>query len=247
MKESAASDVKRSRAKLRGGALLLAVLLAIGLAGAFRLDAPVRAWQLAKGERPLRAVAAALSRYGDWPPLAGAIVGTALVARARRSRRVVMGCVILLTASILAGAIVNPLRAATGRARPSKKIEAGWYFARHEGRWLVGQHAYSSFPSAHTTIAFAFAAALFVAGPAAGATGILIAASIGWSRLYLGVHHPSDVMAGAILGSTCGWVILRSARVRWWTWRAASAACGSRSRWPRSCAVPWLRSARVSA
>lgn len=65
-----------------------------------------------------------------------------------------------------------------------------------------------SFPSGHTNAAFAFAAALCVALPASckkGKTAALIAAVLmGLSRLYVGVHFPSDVVCGALVGSLCG-------------------------------------------
>lgn len=61
-----------------------------------------------------------------------------------------------------------------------------------------------SFPSGHTSSAFATATALsqvyrkwYVVAPA-----YLYAGSIGYSRMYLGVHYPSDVTVGALLGTT---------------------------------------------
>ncbi|GMK39828.1 phosphatidylglycerophosphatase B [Paenibacillus sp. CCS19] len=63
----------------------------------------------------------------------------------------------------------------------------------------------SSFPSGHTTAIFAWLVPLIAA---AGATAVLllpaaivVGLSVAWSRMYLGLHYPSDVFAGAMLGS----------------------------------------------
>lgn len=65
-----------------------------------------------------------------------------------------------------------------------------------------------SFPSGHTSSAFATATSLslnvpkwYVIVPA-----YTWAASVGYSRMYLGVHYPSDVLAGALLGSASAWL-----------------------------------------
>jgi membrane-associated phospholipid phosphatase len=57
-----------------------------------------------------------------------------------------------------------------------------------------------SFPSAHSTTSFA-AARLY--GPLIGAEPLYaVAVLFAISRLYLGVHYPSDILAGAVLGTT---------------------------------------------
>jgi undecaprenyl-diphosphatase len=56
-----------------------------------------------------------------------------------------------------------------------------------------------SFPSAHATTSFAAAAAYRRVAPAAALYGL--AASLAVTRPYLGVHYPSDVIAGAALGT----------------------------------------------
>lgn len=64
----------------------------------------------------------------------------------------------------------------------------------------------NSFPSGHTCAAFAFAAAVCVAAPKKWmkAAAVIAAVLMGCSRLYVGVHFPSDVLAGAVIGTLCG-------------------------------------------
>ena len=67
----------------------------------------------------------------------------------------------------------------------------------------------TSFPSSHTAVTLAVAIALvpFMARPLA-ATGIGYAVLTGWSRVYLGVHYPLDILGGAGIGAAAGGVIL---------------------------------------
>ena len=80
---------------------------------------------------------------------------------------------------------------------------------------LVTSSDPNSFPSGHTTAAFAFGVALFltVRPKWAKAAALTAAALMGLSRLYVGVHFPTDVLAGAVIGTCCGilasWVVRR--------------------------------------
>jgi undecaprenyl-diphosphatase len=57
-----------------------------------------------------------------------------------------------------------------------------------------------SFPSGHATVSFACATVLALAVPRLRWPLFLLAALISFSRVYVGVHYPFDVLAGALLG-----------------------------------------------
>ncbi len=58
-----------------------------------------------------------------------------------------------------------------------------------------------SFPSGHTTAGFSLAATLAVHFPATGFISYFLASLVGVSRIYTGMHYPSDVLSGAFLGT----------------------------------------------
>jgi len=57
-----------------------------------------------------------------------------------------------------------------------------------------------SFPSGHTSAAFLFAALIYAVAPTVGMCLFAWACGVGLSRVVLGVHFPSDIVAGAALG-----------------------------------------------
>lgn len=66
-----------------------------------------------------------------------------------------------------------------------------------------------SFPSGHTAASFASAAVLWLRRSAFFQPALVLAALIAFSRLYLFVHFPTDVMAGILLGLCCAWCAAR--------------------------------------
>ena len=70
---------------------------------------------------------------------------------------------------------------------------------------LVAKPVDASFPSGHTAISFGSAVALFFYLNRKFGIGLLVLASvIAWSRLYVGVHYPTDVLGGLVFGIVMG-------------------------------------------
>lgn len=62
-----------------------------------------------------------------------------------------------------------------------------------------------SFPSGHTMSSFAVALVIYSINPTWGSSAFFVAGLIAFSRLYLYVHFPSDVLAGAVMGIVAAW------------------------------------------
>jgi undecaprenyl-diphosphatase len=97
------------------------------------------------------------------------------------------------------------LRELIGRPRPFMR-----YPTPHT---LVSAPADPSFPSGHTTVAFACAAVLAYYEPRLAAPLFLLAIAIGFSRVYVGVHYPLDVVGGAALGLVIAAVLIALRRL----------------------------------
>lgn len=103
---------------------------------------------------------------------------------------------ILSLAALLASFIIDNviLKNLIARTRPYEVIP--------KLRILISKQGDYSFPSGHTGSSFASAVILYKTLPKKfGIPALTLAGLMGFSRLYLGVHYPSDVLGGAIIGS----------------------------------------------
>lgn len=98
------------------------------------------------------------------------------------------------------------IKAATGRSRPFESIPGV--------ETLVGTTVGQSLPSGHAATSFAGAVILTYLFPRVAPAAFLLAVAIAFSRVYVGVHYPSDVLAGAALGAVVSLTALAALRLR---------------------------------
>jgi undecaprenyl-diphosphatase len=136
--------------------------------------------------------AASYSRL--WLATAAAV---AIVGGDRGRRAAGQGVLAIALSSTVTNLILKPL---ARRQRP----------ARSGGRPVADSRQVrrpdsASFPSGHAASAFAFASAMGHAAPAARLPLRVAATTVAYSRVHTGVHYPSDVAVGAVVGDLCGW------------------------------------------
>ncbi len=112
-----------------------------------------------------------------------------LFGKHTRKYAIVLG-IALIISSLLGDFIIKPL---VGRLRP--------YELNKSYTLLIGQQFGHSFPSGHALIAFASAYILEKINSSLGTIAYILAFLMAFSRIYLYVHFPTDVLAGMIIGT----------------------------------------------
>ena len=123
------------------------------------------------------------------------VVAAALLLRGEERKTGIAIAAALVLAFVAGGIVIKPLVA---RIRPCD-IDT-------TVRLLIDRPRDFSFPSGHASSSFAAVTVLFLAGSTWRRPAAVLAALIAFSRLYLFVHYPSDVIAGILLGMLCGWL-----------------------------------------
>jgi 4-amino-4-deoxy-L-arabinose transferase-like glycosyltransferase/membrane-associated phospholipid phosphatase len=124
-----------------------------------------------------------------------------------RARGVVCVLMLALVLAVGDGFICNTLKHAIGRPRP--------FLALEDVHLLVGRSGSGSMPSSHAANWFAAAMVAFVYYRRSLWFTLPIAVLVSFSRLYVGVHYPSDVLAGAVVGAGSAAAILWSLDALW--------------------------------
>jgi undecaprenyl-diphosphatase len=134
------------------------------------------------------------------------VVAVILVGMATRRRETVVTGVLALAAAGSAVVAAAVVARAVDRPRP--------FVAHPRGVHLFAHHAADpGFPSDHATAAFAIAVALLLYSRRWGALALVAATILALTRVAMGIHYPTDVLAGAAVGALAA-LTLHQPRVR---------------------------------
>jgi undecaprenyl-diphosphatase len=151
-------------------------------------------------DEPMRRVSAFANFSKPWMLVAGVL---AVVGGSSGRRAALTGLAAVGTTSLV---VNQPLKRAGERRRPDR-VGLGV----PEDRW-VRMPSSTSFPSGHSASAAAFAVAVGDVLPPLRVPLRVAASVVAFSRVYTGVHYPSDVVVGATAGALLGRLVSRRAR-----------------------------------
>lgn len=148
----------------------------------------------------------------DWLFLALSVAGYAGLlwialapALSLRARRPLLGATVLTAGTVWGADVVAlVLKATVDRPRPYETLAAADPLLRAS----VG----NSFPSGHAATSFAGAVVLGYLFPRALPALLGLATLVAFSRVYIGVHYPLDVLGGAALGAVVAFAVLAALR-----------------------------------
>ena len=138
--------------------------------------------------------------------LLGLAVAIACYLGVRSPHRWLAAVLVLVAVGAADLVSVRVIKPAVERDRPCHSLASV--------RAPLGCGSGKSFPSAHASDTAAAATVVAWAAPAVTPVALVIVALVGVSRVYLGVHYPSDVVAGWVLGAAIASALIVIARLR---------------------------------
>jgi membrane-associated phospholipid phosphatase len=193
-----------------------AVLLSALALSAVMLDPYVSVWHAHLPSR-LVDIFRTVTRFGksDWILISTGLFFLVMLAldvsalkarlRARRAARTIAAGYVFAAVAV-AGIIANLTKSIIGRARPKLFDETGTM----SFDFFSGDSNWASFPSGHATTAMALGVALALLFPRLRWVFLCLCFWIAVSRLFVGAHYPSDVIAGGMLGGITALLMARS-------------------------------------
>lgn len=132
-------------------------------------------------------------------PVVGIPIGIGVAGLIRKDTNMVWASIGMCAAAVFNYGVTKTLKYSVDRTRPYDKYPFVYNKLSEED---------PSFPSGHTSSAFALATSFSLAYPKwyIIAPSYLWAGSVAYSRLQLGMHYPSDVIAGALVGAGCAYI-----------------------------------------
>ena len=124
-----------------------------------------------------------------------------------RGKGVLFLLLLALAIGVTDGLVCNTLKHAVGRARPNLVLE--------NVHLLVGSSTSGSMPSSHAANWFAATMVAFLFQRRSWRVMLPLALAVSLSRVCNGVHYPSDVLAGAILGAGSGFAVVFGLNAMW--------------------------------
>ena len=159
-----------------------------------RFDLPILEWIAANLRCPfMDTIMPIITLLGDAGIFWIAIAALCLFFPKYRKMGLSMG-ISLLIGLLVCNVLLKPL---VGRIRPyDYQLE---HFGKQIQLLVAAQHDFS-FPSGHTIASFEAATAIMLHNKKLGIVAIILAVMISFSRLYLYVHYPTDVLTSVVLG-----------------------------------------------
>lgn len=121
-----------------------------------------------------------------------------------KTRKIGIAMLISITLSFIAGNLI--LKNLIARSRPCW-IDTGIEL-------LIINPGDYSFPSGHTLVGFTSSVSIFLQQKKWGAAAFILASIIAFSRLYLFVHFPTDILGGIVLGTVVSFLVYRVMMIR---------------------------------